>query len=191
MIILDQLVPENYLVRNVKVAIDFSFIYSLVEDAYSTEWGRPSINPVVEKDRICLWWTLRLLSLSRRTRTILSYNHERRLSSVCVQSLHCKECPLLTVWTQSKKHQKLIQRHVWEENVEEADHLRHTDENKAIYARRKETIERVFADAKEKHGMRWTTLRGLEKLSMQAMLTFTAMNLKKMANWLWKTPKIA
>ena len=55
----------------------------------------------------------------------------------------------------------------------------------------KETIERVFADAKEKHGMRWTTLRGLEKLSMQVILTFTAMNLKKMANRLWKTPKMA
>ena len=75
--------------------------------------------------------------------------------------------------------------------MEEADHLRHTEENKIIYARRKETIERVFADAKEKHGMRWTTLRGIEKLSMQAMLTFAAMNLKKMANWLWKTPKMA
>ena len=34
------------------------------------------------------------------------------------------------------------------------------------------TIERVFADAKEKHGMRWTTLRGLKELSMQAMLNF-------------------
>ncbi|KZR56875.1 hypothetical protein A3781_06365 [Bacillus badius] len=30
--------------------------------------------------------------------------------------------------------------------------------------KRKETIERVFADAKEKHGMRWTTLRGLKKI---------------------------
>ncbi|WP_439951057.1 transposase, partial [Robertmurraya korlensis] len=35
--------------------------------------------------------------------------------------------------------------------------LRHTYEMKQIYARSKETIERVFADAKEKHGMRWTT----------------------------------
>ncbi|WP_179301714.1 transposase, partial [Neobacillus jeddahensis] len=43
-----------------------------------------------------------------------------------------------------------------------------------------------FADAKEKHGMRWTTLRGLKKLSMQAMLTFAAMNLKKMATWTWQ-----
>jgi hypothetical protein len=80
---------------------------------------------------------------------------------------------------------------VWEHYIEEADHLRHTQENKSIYARRKETIERVFADAKEKHGMRWTTLRGLKKLSMQAMLTFAAMNLKKMASWTWKGPKMA
>ncbi|QCJ45501.1 IS1182 family transposase (plasmid) [Bacillus sp. S3] len=105
--------------------------------------------------------------------------------------VQCKECPFLSQCTQSKNHQKLIQRHVWEAYLEEAEHLRHTDENKIIYARRKETIERVFADAKEKHGMRWTTLRGLKKLSMQAMLTFAAMNLKKMANWTWVNPTMA
>ncbi len=37
---------------------------------------------------------------------------------------------------------------------EEANQLRHFNEVKQIYAKRKETIERVFADAKEKHGMR-------------------------------------
>ncbi|MEC1288026.1 transposase, partial [Bacillus paralicheniformis] len=68
------------------------------------------------------------------------------------------------------------------------DHLRHTDENRRIYAKRKETIERVFADLKHKHGLRWTTLRGKKKLSMQAMLVFAAMNLKKLANWTWKGP---
>ncbi|EGD50169.1 hypothetical protein TheetDRAFT_3019 [Thermoanaerobacter ethanolicus JW 200] len=36
----------------------------------------------------------------------------------------------------------------------------------------------MFADLKEKHGLRWTTLRGKEKLSMQAMLVFAAMNLR-------------
>jgi hypothetical protein len=50
----------------------------------------------------------------------------------------------------------------------------------------KPTNELVLANAREKHGLRWTTLRGLEKLSMQAMLTFTAMNLKKLANWTWQ-----
>jgi transposase len=103
----------------------------------------------------------------------------------------CQNCPLLSVCTQSKEHKKLIERHVWAQYLEEADHLRHTQENKSIYAKRKETIERVFADAKEKHGMRWTTLRGLKKLSMQAMLTFAAMNLKKMATWTWRSPKMA
>ncbi|MBC3698882.1 transposase, partial [Bacillus pumilus] len=72
--------------------------------------------------------------------------------------------------------------------LDEADNLRLTEINKSIYAKRKETIERVFADAKEKHGMRWTKLRGLKKVSMQAMLTFAAMNLKKLANWTWKVP---
>ncbi|WP_059171254.1 IS1182 family transposase [Bacillus sp. FJAT-27445] len=98
----------------------------------------------------------------------------------------CASCPFLSKCTESKNHQKLIQRHIWEPYLEEAEHLRHTHEIKQIYAKRKETIERVFADAKEKHGMRWTTLRGLKKLSMQAMLTFAAMNLKKLANWTWQ-----
>ncbi|EON72146.1 hypothetical protein [Lysinibacillus sphaericus] len=36
--------------------------------------------------------------------------------------------------------------------------LRHQCDMKQIYALLKETIERICADAKEKHGMRWTTL---------------------------------
>jgi len=45
-IALDQLVPKNHLVHKIEVAIDFSFIYDLVEDMYS-EVGRPSINLVI------------------------------------------------------------------------------------------------------------------------------------------------
>ena len=82
----------------------------------------------------------------------------------------------------------MIQRYIWQDYLDVAEDLRHHYEIKEIYGKRKETVERVFADAKEKHGMRWTTLRGLKKLSMQAMLTFAAQNLKKLANWTWKTP---
>ncbi|MDM5294198.1 IS1182 family transposase [Peribacillus simplex] len=102
----------------------------------------------------------------------------------------CATCSFLSQCTESKDHQKVVTRHIWQTHVEEADHLRHHQDVKTIYAKRKETIERVFADAKEKHGMRWTTLRGLKKLSMQAMLTFAAINLKKMANWTWGGPKM-
>uniref|UniRef100_UPI001CF94336 IS1182 family transposase n=1 Tax=Metabacillus niabensis TaxID=324854 RepID=UPI001CF94336 len=46
MIALDQLVPADHLVRKIEAAIDFSFIYDLVEDMYSPV-GRPSIDPVI------------------------------------------------------------------------------------------------------------------------------------------------
>lgn len=54
--------------------------------------------------------------------------------------------------TESKDAVKRISRHVWAEYVEEADYLHHTEENKRIYAERKETIERVFAAMKLKNG---------------------------------------
>ncbi|MFB9976398.1 IS5/IS1182 family transposase, partial [Pallidibacillus thermolactis subsp. kokeshiiformis] len=34
MVALDQLVPEDYLVRKIEQAIDFDFIYDLVKDTY-------------------------------------------------------------------------------------------------------------------------------------------------------------
>lgn len=43
--------------------------------------------------------------------------------------------------------------------------------------------ELVPADAKEKHGMHWKSYRGLEKVSMEATLTFAALNLKKTEGW--------
>jgi transposase len=116
---IDQLVPDDHLVRKLESAIDFSFINPLVKNLYS-EIGRPSIDPVV------------------------------LFKMIFIQYIFGKRS------------------------------MRLTYEIKQIYAKRKETIERVFADAKEKHGMRWT-LRWLKKLSMQAMLTFAAMNLKKLA----------
>ncbi len=44
---LDDLVPENHLVRQVEAAINLDFIYPIVEPTYSKETGRPSIDPVV------------------------------------------------------------------------------------------------------------------------------------------------
>ena len=61
--------------------------------------------------------------------------------------------------------------------------IRKTDLGKKIYAQRKETIERVFADAKEKHAMRYTHHRGLAAVTRWVRLKFAAMNLKKLANW--------
>lgn len=43
----DSLVPENHLLRDIDRSIDFSFIYELVEDKYSQDQGRPSLDPVM------------------------------------------------------------------------------------------------------------------------------------------------
>nr|MBO1343076.1 transposase [Enterococcus sp. 665A] len=93
----------------------------------------------------------------------------------------CIMCPLLNKCTQSENHQKVINRHVWAAYVEESEHLRHAELNRNLYPRRKETVERVFADTKEKHGMRWTKYHGLEKVARHTKLTFVAMNLKELA----------
>ena len=51
---------------------------------------------------------------------------------------------------------------------------------------RKEKIERVFADAKEKHSMRYAQYRGLTQVTNWVKLKFATMNLKKLAAWKWK-----
>ena len=48
---------------------------------------------------------------------------------------------------------------------------------------RKETIDRVFADAKEKHAMRYTHHRGLARVSAWVRLKYATMNLKKIVIW--------
>ncbi|MGX8833829.1 IS1182 family transposase [Amedibacillus sp. YH-ame6] len=100
----------------------------------------------------------------------------------------CKDCPFLKKCTQSKNHQKVVTRHVWEEYREEVmDEIRHTPEWKKLYPLRKESIERVFGDCKEHHNLRYTRLRGLEKNQHQALMIFACHNLKRMARWSWKT----
>ena len=57
----------------------------------------------------------------------------------------------------NEKGQTILQTHIWQEYLDLVEDLRKTEKGKEIYAKRKETIERVFADAKEKHGMRYMT----------------------------------
>lgn len=43
---IEQLVPEDHLLRKIDAVIDFNFIYDLVEDRYCQDNGRPSVDPV-------------------------------------------------------------------------------------------------------------------------------------------------
>ncbi|ERT10021.1 transposase, partial [Photorhabdus temperata] len=82
--------------------------------------------------------------------------------------------------TQAKGGKK-ITRHVWEDSKEQARENRLTPWGKKTYKRRKETIERSFADAKQHHGRRYACFRGLQKVQIQCLLAATAQNIKKIA----------
>ena len=75
--------------------------------------------------------------------------------------------------------------HIWQEYLDLVEQLRRTERGKQIYAMRKDTIERVFADAKGKHAMRYTHHRGLARVKSWVRLKYVAMNLKKLAEWSW------
>ena len=47
MFCMDDMVPQDHLLRIIDKAIDWSFIYELVEDRYSPDSGRPSMDPVM------------------------------------------------------------------------------------------------------------------------------------------------
>lgn len=98
----------------------------------------------------------------------------------------CEKCPTKDKCTKNAKNEKTVTKHIWSEYIEMAEDIRCTPKYKAIYTLRKETIERVFADAKEKHSMRYTLFRGLAQVTNWVRLKFAAMNLKKYAIHSWR-----
>ena len=97
----------------------------------------------------------------------------------------CKDCPSKHMCTENAKSEKTVTKHIWSDYLETVEDIRYTPEYKKLYDKRKETIERVFADAKEKHAMRYTPYRGLTQVTNWVRLKFAAMNLKKFAIHRW------
>lgn len=93
----------------------------------------------------------------------------------------CRMCPLRQQCTRSKNMVKVLTRHVWQEARDRVDGHRLEPEGQRIYQRRKETVERSFADAKQLHGHRYARMRGLNQVSEQCLLAATAQNIKKIA----------
>jgi transposase len=93
----------------------------------------------------------------------------------------CRNCPVRQKCTQSGNATKVVTRHVWEASRERMDQHRLNRVGKRIYKRRKETVERSFADAKQLHGHRYARMRGLARVQQQCLLAATAQNIKKIA----------
>ncbi len=97
----------------------------------------------------------------------------------------CENCPSKSKCTESRNSVKIVEKHIWIDYLELVEDYRHTPSFRKLYDLRKETIERVFADAKEKCAMRFTYLRGLTRNLGWVRLKFVAMNLKKYALHKW------
>lgn len=93
----------------------------------------------------------------------------------------CQTCPLLETCTKSKNCQKVIFRHVWQDDKDLVYRNNKTELGQYLLQRRRETVERSFADGKEHHGLRYARFRGRKKVERQSLLSATAQNLKKLA----------
>lgn len=113
--------------------------------------------------------------LAYRTTNRLGYREYAASASAC------EACAVRARCTQSRAGAKLVTRHIWQHYKELVDANRLTGKGKELYKRRKETVERSFADAKQLHGHRYARYRGLAKVQAQAFLAAACQNMKKMA----------
>lgn len=93
----------------------------------------------------------------------------------------CRFCPQRDKCTRNANAVKSITRHVWEHHKESINANRLSPQGKKIYKRRKETVERSFADAKQLHGYRYARFKGTAKVQAQCLMTAAAQNIKKIA----------
>jgi hypothetical protein len=94
---------------------------------------------------------------------------------------YCRNCPLLSRCTKSANFTKVVTRHIWQDHKDKVNGHRYTEQGKKIYQRRKETVERSFADSKQLHGHRYARLRGIGKVFEQCLLCAAVQNMKKIA----------
>nr|WP_255547700.1 IS1182 family transposase [Crassaminicella indica] len=95
---------------------------------------------------------------------------------------NCSECPYKEKCLYDGNETRTIRLHVWEKYKDKVKRFTMYDQlGKRIYKRRKETVERSFADAKQLHGLRYARFRGIEKVKEQCLMTAAVQNMKKIA----------
>jgi len=104
--------------------------------------------------------------------------------------IHKDECGNCPNKLECLKHYnfKTIRRHLYEDCLDKAKEYRLSKEGKELYSLRKQTIERVFAEGKEKHGLRFTRYKGRQKNFDMRALLYACLNMKKLGNLLYKFP---
>ena len=97
----------------------------------------------------------------------------------------CSMCPRRAECFGASTARREVTRHVWQDDLEQADAFTKTPAGKQLYAWRKQTVERSFADAKQLHAFRYARMLGIANMREQAFLTAAVQNMKKMAMLCW------
>jgi transposase len=101
----------------------------------------------------------------------------------------CRSCGERERCTTSRTGERVVTRHLWSDYLDHAESLRLLPGIRELYRRRSQTIERIFADGKERHCLRYTLYRGRARVTMQIGLIYACMNLKKLAKKMAKDPR--
>ena len=181
---MDDMVPQNHMLRLIDKAINWNFIYDLVEEKSCPDNGRPSMDPVMLIKIPFIQYLYGIKSM-RQTMKEIEVNVAYRwflgldmLDPIPHFSTFGKN------YTRRFKDTDLFEQ-IFSKILE--DCMKYNLVNTGqIYQLRKETIERIFGTAKEQHGFRYTQYVGKARMEMKAGLTFACMNLKKLAKILEK-----
>ena len=95
-----------------------------------------------------------------------------------INRVECGNCPNKEKCLKNYNF-KTIRRHLYEDCLEKAKEIRLSEKGKELYSLRKQTIERVFAEGKEKHGLRYTRYKSRQKNFDMRALLYACLNMKK------------
>ena len=80
-----------------------------------------------------------------------------------------------------RRQTKNVSKRIWRDYIGQARDIQHRPQGKEGYSLPSQAIRGVIAEAKEKHGVRGTWLKGLNGVRNWVRTEFVAMNLKKLA----------
>jgi transposase len=108
--------------------------------------------------------------------------YTERLSIYQAEAATCNACPLKAKCTESDQG-RLVKRHFDEAYLDLVRSYHSTEAYKKAMRKRKVWVEPLFGEGKAWHGMERFRLRLLEKVNIEALVTATGQNLKRLLSW--------
>ena len=92
----------------------------------------------------------------------------------------CGACPKRNECFGKSMTRRMVDRHVWQDALDDIIAFTKSGIGSRIYAWRKQTIERSFAEAKVNHGLRYARMLGIKNMREQCFLIAAVQNIKRL-----------